>query len=389
MPPVPPLPPDRRSCGPPYRPGRCRSGRGRRTVAARPGSRCGPPRRRRPPGRRPEPARAAAEAAGTARARRRDGPGVGWSKPWPGVGGRAGRAPRRAPPVTTPAATVGPHPVDDQHGDGRGQAEPQDGTACSHGSQVGVGSSSSYDHHAVTAMAAGEHGAVRRARTAATSTSQAPMPTRAPMAGARADRVVRVDDALAEAEHRAGHHEPAAPEQQRGRVRSVRLARHVQHEAGDEEDQRGGQQPRGLAAELGVEQAQPAGRAPPAAGLAPAADAAGLVAGQPAEAVVAEDQVEDAVVLRAADVGPRRRRHQLDDRHPPAGGHEQRHAGEHELPEPAAELGRAGDQVDEREGRARRGGPAASSSGSRSPTIVDGQRPATACRPTRAARTMA
>ena len=45
-----------------------------------------------------------------------------------------------------------------------------------------------------------------------------------------------------------------------------------------------------------------------AARTAAAADAAGLVAGEPAEAVVAEGQLQEAVVLRAADVRPRRRR---------------------------------------------------------------------------------
>ena len=52
---------------------------------------------------------------------------------------------------------------------------------------------------------------------------------------------------------------------------------------------------------------------------AAAADRAGLVAAEPAEAVVAEGELEDRVVLRAADVGAAGRRPQLDDRDPPAG----------------------------------------------------------------------
>src|SRR3954453_18364041 len=50
----------------------------------------------------------------------------------------------------------------------------------------------------------------------------------------------------------------------------------------------------------------------------PAAAPPGLVTGQPAEAVLAEGQLEDRVVLRATDVRPRRRRPHLDGRHPPA-----------------------------------------------------------------------
>ena len=95
----------------------------------------------------------------------------------------------------------------------------------------------------------------------------------------------------------------------------------VSHQAGDQQDQRGRQQPGDLPADLGVEQAGPAGLAPAAA----AADAAGLLAGEPAEAVVAEGQLEHGVVLRPADVRAARRRPQLDDRDPPAAGHEHRH----------------------------------------------------------------
>jgi hypothetical protein len=71
------------------------------------------------------------------------------------------------------------------------------------------------------------------------------------------------------------------------------------HGAGDE--------PGCLAAELAVEQPAEAGGAPlaaVAATAATAAHAAGLVAREATEAVVAEDQVEDAVVLGPADVGP-------------------------------------------------------------------------------------
>src|SRR5437870_4275907 len=71
---------------------------------------------------------------------------------------------------------------------------------------------------------------------------------------------------------------------------------------------------------LGVEHPDPPGRAPTAADRTLAADAARLVAGQPPEAVVAEEQVENAVVLGPADVRTARGGNELDDGHPPAGG---------------------------------------------------------------------
>ena len=90
------------------------------------------------------------------------------------------------------------------------------------------------------------------------------------------------------------------------RMRSVRGRATRHDQPGHEQDQRGREQPGDLAADLGVEQAGEPGRSPAARPVAAAAaDAAGLVAGQPAEAVVAEDQVQEAVVLRAADVGTR------------------------------------------------------------------------------------
>ena len=53
------------------------------------------------------------------------------------------------------------------------------------------------------------------------------------------------------------------------------------------------------------------------------AEPTGLVAGQPAETVVAQRQFDDAVVLRATDVRPRGRRPQFDEQQiPPAGHHD-------------------------------------------------------------------
>ena len=75
------------------------------------------------------------------------------------------------------------------------------------------------------------------------------------------------------------------------------------------------------------------------------ADGAGLVAGQPAQAVVADGELQDAVGGRAAEVGPVRRRGELRGQDPPAragddaGSHQQR------LPDPLAQPGRSGPQV--------------------------------------------
>src|SRR5256885_14365961 len=88
------------------------------------------------------------------------------------------------------------------------------------------------------------------------------------------------------------------------RPHEIRRAREVgararpgEPEAGGQQEQGGRDQPRDLAAELGQEEPVPAGDAPARPDGAQAADAAGLIAGDAAEAVVAEDQVEQAVVL--------------------------------------------------------------------------------------------
>ena len=87
--------------------------------------------------------------------------------------------------VTTPAATAArirwttSTPI--------AAARPSHRTApLSHGSQSGVCSSSWYDHHAVTAMAPAST-ARYTSPDRRDQHNQAPMPTRAPMAGPRAD----------------------------------------------------------------------------------------------------------------------------------------------------------------------------------------------------------
>ena len=120
-----------------------------------------------------------------------------------------------------------------------------------------------------------------------------------------------------------------------------------------------------------------------------ATDAADLVAGEPAEAVVAEHELQDAVGLRAADVrtvggGP-----ELDDQHPPARAHHQRDRGQREIAQPPPPPDGRARSATPPPARAARGTPAASSSGSRTrpasrPAAASGRR---RVRPRAASRT--
>ena len=132
------------------------------------------------------------------------------------------------------------------------------------------------------------------------------------------------------------------------RTPSVRGRRAVNQKSGDQQHQRGRQQPGDLTADLAVEEPADAGLAPhrrPVPPAAAAADGAGLVAGQAAEAVVAEGELEDRVVLRAADVGPARGRPQRHDRDPPAGGDDHRAERDQQVTDPREHLRLPGDQV--------------------------------------------
>ena len=131
------------------------------------------------------------------------------------------------------------------------------------------------------------------------------------------------------------------------RIRSVRGARRVNHRAASRP-----MSAPGISHEIWPpiwrqEEPVPAGRTPHAAGRPVTADAAGLVAGEAAEAVVAEDEVELRVVGRTAHVGTVGGRRQLDGGHPPSGRHDQGDGGVDELDDATTELGRTGQQVDE------------------------------------------
>lgn len=126
------------------------------------------------------------------------------------------------------------------------------------------------------------------------------------------------------------------------------------HQARDQQDQRGRDQPGDLAADAGAEETVPAGLAPVAAAVSAAtapADAAGLLAVEPAEAVVAEGQFKEGVVLRAADVGAGGGGPQFDDRDPPAAGDDDRDQAGGELTDPLLHRHRRADRVHERERR--------------------------------------
>ncbi len=171
--------------------------------------------------------------------------------------------------------------------------------------------------------------------------------------GREGHRVVLVEDARHVAEDHHRDQQRAAPHQERGPGDRRPPQLPGGHQARGQQDQRGRQQPGDLAADLGVEHPVPAGRAPAprAASASAAADAAGLVTADAAEAVVAEGQLKEAVVLRTADVGAGGGRPQLDDRHPPAAGDDQRDGRQPQLGQPPAQPHRTADGVDERQRR--------------------------------------
>ena len=148
------------------------------------------------------------------------------------------------------------------------------------------------------------------------------------------DQVVRVDDPLGQADGEPGTGQGAAPEEEGGS-----LVVGARGPPGDEQDggaheEGAGQQPGHHVAEGRVEQAGEAGRAPHAARLTRTAHVAGLAPRQSAEAVVTEDQVDDAVVLRAPDIGAVGGRRQRHRRHPPPRGHQRGGTQHEDLPHP-------------------------------------------------------
>ena len=149
--------------------------------------------------------------------------------------------------------------------------------------------------------------------------TEAPMPDQGADSRGQGDRVVRVDDALGQADDEPGAGAASRPRAGRparsGRCGGARMVSHST--ATSPIEGAGDAATRSVLPNRREEQPVPARSDPtcePA--VPPAADAARLVAAEPAEAVVAEDEVEDAVVGGPADVGPVGRRRQLRRRPP-------------------------------------------------------------------------
>ncbi len=213
------------------------------------------------------------------------------------------------------------------------------------------------------------HDAAAEPRVAASPHGIAPGRDRPPDRRGQGDRVVGVDDPPTEAEGGPGHDQPTAP-QEEGGAGPVRPARpRGRDQATGQQHQGGRQQPRDLRTHVGAEQPGDPGRAPHAraTGASGATDAAGLVAGQAAEAVVAEHEIPDAVVLRPPDVravGGRREHH---GHHPPARRHDQRGPAEGEVLQPSSHRAAAPPPDRPTRDRERRGTPAAFWPGTRTP----------------------
>ena len=138
------------------------------------------------------------------------------------------------------------------------------------------------------------------------------------------DGVVLVEDAGHQREGQARDERASHPRRGMRRARvSVRGARPRRHRPAASRMRAAGMSQEIWPPMLGVEHAA-ADRSRPSGAAAATADRAGLVAADPAEAVVAEGQLEERVVLAAADVGPHARGHELDDGDPPAGRQDHR-----------------------------------------------------------------
>ncbi len=176
-----------------------------------------------------------------------------------------------------------------------------------------------------------------------------------------------MEDPGHEAEDTHRDQQPQRPDDQ---IRTARVGSSGpadQYECHGSEDQAGRDEPGDLTALRGFEHPQPAGLAPRAAPASGATrstahalhrvspttgdDGAGLVAVEPAQAVVAEGQLEDRVVLRATDVRTRRRGPQLDGENPPAGADDHRAERGEQLSDPAQPTARPEGEVGDRQRR--------------------------------------
>src|SRR5690349_8626231 len=110
--------------------------------------------------------------------------------------------------------------------------------------------------------------------------------------GCERDRVVLVEDPLHEAENQPGHEQPSEPQDRlrADRVGARRPAPSPEQREPRDEGER--QQPGDLRRDLGIEQPQQPGTVAERAATAHSSD---LVAGDATEAVVAEQELDDAV----------------------------------------------------------------------------------------------
>ena len=257
-----------------------------------------PPRRRNPP---PpgaaETAARAAEAPGRRRSHRRNGAAVRRGRRGDGGEQRRGQGGAESEDRYQADGHSG-HPAqpreseDGQGTEGSGHRDDE--------AEPGEPGRSAIQQH--DAPDGGDHQGPREGRS--THPRGAPLPQRH---GAHADqgaqrwrqgdRVVGVDDALRQADGQPDAGQAATPEQEGGPfvVGALGPPREKQHHGAQEEGP--GEQPGHHVAELGVEETGETGGAPHAARLGRAPHVSGLVPGQSAESVVAEDEIEDAVVL--------------------------------------------------------------------------------------------
>src|SRR5699024_6570774 len=120
---------------------------------------------------------------------------------------------------------------------------------------------------------------------------------------------------------------------------TTRLNENEQDDCSQEEEEGGGQEPGDLLAEAAGEKPSDAGFAP-AASLTSATDGPRLIAGEPAENVVAEGEFEERIRLGAADIGSTVEGGELDEGDPPADASDHR-PDRYEQPQQTLGLGRA------------------------------------------------
>ena len=180
-----------------------------------------------------------------------------------------------------------------------------------------------------------------------------------------------MDDAGGKAEHRPCHHCPQGPQQRAGSGEICASGGAGEPEDGSSQHHGHQQEPGDATRPGAIEQSPDASAAAEARTTAPrttagtgqcassvghgtcgasatwstATDRTDFVAGDPAKAVVAENQLPHTVGLRAADIGTGAGRRELHDRHPPSSRHNQRCECDHKVANPLAHTRWRGHEV--------------------------------------------